>query len=155
MIVIIASVFEREESPCRGLVPYQQVRVHLYAIQATPWGLSGSRNSWTSSEKPCVPAITVEERNRPIAAGLSGLYPYTISRHVSISVRNGFVGRRLRPSQILRTFGPQGREDSYDLCPLKSRWRLMPTEPWCGGHIPKPYNPSFGRRKEPREQHGP
>jgi hypothetical protein len=129
MIVIIASVFKREESPCRGLIPYQQVRVHLYAIRAIPRGLSGSRNSWTRSEKSCVPAITVEERNRPIAAGLSGLYPYPISRHVSISVRNGFIGRRLRPSQIPRTFGPQGREDNHDLYPCFESWRKRCLKP--------------------------
>jgi hypothetical protein len=129
MIVIIGSVFKREGSPCRGLVPYQQVRVHLYAIQPTSLGLSGSRNSWTRSEKPCIPAFTVEERNRPIAARLSGLYPYTMSRHVSISVRNGFVGRRLRPSQIPRTFGPQGREDNYDLYPSFESWRKRCSKP--------------------------
>jgi integrase len=76
---------------CRRLVPYQTVRVTLYAIQAVPRKLSAIRNFVTISMTPCAPTITAEELSRGTATSLRSWYPYTISGHVSKFVRNAFV----------------------------------------------------------------
>jgi hypothetical protein len=52
-----------------------------------PRGLPRRQTFWTASVIPCNPAITAEELSRAITTDLSGLYPYTISGHVSKFVR--------------------------------------------------------------------
>jgi len=66
-------------------------RVHLYAIQAIPRGLPRRQNFWTVSVTSCDPVITAEELSQAIASNSSGLYPYTISGHVSKFVGKAFT----------------------------------------------------------------
>ena len=90
-MIIYLCLRKGEKSPCRKLVPQTSVRVHLYAIQAIPRGLPRSQNFWTVSVTSCNPAITAEKLSRAVASILSGLYPYTISNHVSKFLRNAFA----------------------------------------------------------------